>query len=249
LATGAGAPAVLAAAPPASPLNQRSYSGRVGYVNDSGEIGHEVFTVTIQPNGLRTMRAMCELGPEQLLRDVMLTVDGDWRPKVGFVQLTLRQQFEGASWYHFDEHVAECEGVTQQQGRFSQSFPLEGALNAFGAHPVHCDAWKLALVRKFRNDPGRIGPGIYSTSSAPMGASGPGLLPLPTDFATYEYLGPEKVRVPAGTFAGEHFRFTVTKAKAVIDVWAYGEDCIPLRLSVVGSKQHYELTALGGNPR
>src|SRR5262249_7155471 len=155
-------------------------------------------------------RVLCAIDNIQMLRDVSLTVDKDWTPVTGFVQLTIQQQFQGAAWYNFTDQLAACEGFNAQQGRFSQSFPLDGPANTFGAHPVHCDGWKLARIRQYKNDLSKMNVKAFTTSQAPMGASGPSLVPISPTFATYAYVGPETISVAAGKFAGEHFRFTVT---------------------------------------
>jgi hypothetical protein len=253
LAAGTAAP-VVAAEPQRrvkkSTMAHRTYTGRVVYANPAdGEIGRETFTVTIQPNDLRTMRVLCEIDNLQMLRDVSLTVDGHWNPMTGFAQLTIQQQFQGAAWYAFTDQTASCEGMNVQQGRFSQSFPLDGPATTFGTHPVHCDGWKLARIRQNKYDLSRMNVRAFTTSVAPMGASGPALVPVAQDFATYAYIGPETVTVPAGKFAGEHYRVTFPATGRVLDVWAMGEDCVPLRLTSSASKQYYELAELQGEHR
>ena len=256
LAAGGTAPAFAAegrgsaVAKPAPGLKHRAYSGKVLYITEGkGEMGRERFTVTVQPNGLRTLRAMCEMDDDQLLRDVVSTVDGEWRPQVAFVQLTVQQQFQGATWYHFSNHLAECAGVTVQQGRFAQSFTLDEAADSFGTHPVHNDAWALARIRRAKGNTADMQIAAFTTSTLPNGGSGPALIPLAKGFSKLEVLGPEKVKVPAGTFTAEHFRFTIAHTDDALDIWSMGEDCIPVRLSSSHLKQYYELVELTGDPR
>jgi hypothetical protein len=79
-------------------MQHRSYRGKVSYVTDGvGEMGREMFHVTIQPDGTRTLRATCELDDDRLLRDVVHTVDKDWRPVDAFVRLTIAEQTAGAA--------------------------------------------------------------------------------------------------------------------------------------------------------
>ena len=102
-------------------MDQRSYRGKVSYLTDGqGEMGREWFTVTIQPNGDRTMRAHCEMDDFELLRDVVVTVDGDWNPIDAFVRLTRHGVFVGSGWFRFTDRYAECEAFTVQEGRVSQ---------------------------------------------------------------------------------------------------------------------------------
>ena len=139
LATGAG--------PASAALKQRSYRGAMRYSLGSRENGRESFLVTVQPDGLRTLRAQCELDDDQLLRDVTLTVDADWRPLTAFIQLTIAGKFAGATWYRFAAGEIVVEGYNAVAGRISQQVPLTRPADAFGAHPIHGDAWNLARLR------------------------------------------------------------------------------------------------------
>jgi hypothetical protein len=231
---------------PTSGLGHRRYSGTVRYVHDAkGEVGREDFTVTVQPNGLRTLRAVCELYPERILRDVLITVDATWTPQVAHVQLTVAGEFQGSSWYRFADGIAACEGVNVQQGRFSEAF--DATPDFFGAHPVHCDSWRLALLR--RRGVELRGAALFTTSTAPMGGSGPALVRIDPAAFRYEIIGREKVKTAAGTFEAEHFQFAAARSGAQIDAWATVEDCAPLRLRVANAPQHYELIALAGEAR
>ena len=57
----------------------RSVSGEVLYLHDErGQVGHEQFTITEDLDQNRTLRAICEIYEERLLRDVTYTVDQNW---------------------------------------------------------------------------------------------------------------------------------------------------------------------------
>jgi len=57
-------------------MKHRSYRGRVDYIHDDiGERGREWFSVTVQPDGMRTLRSQCEMDDTRILRDVTYTVD------------------------------------------------------------------------------------------------------------------------------------------------------------------------------
>jgi hypothetical protein len=231
-----------------SGMNHRRYTGKVAYITEGkGETGREFFNVTIQPDGYRTLRAMCELDDDQLLRDVVMSVDRDWHPTVSFVQIIRNQKFQGASWYSFTDHLAECEGLTNAEGRVSQRFPLAGPAEGFGTHPIHSDSWSLARIRKAKGDYSQIQIGAFATSLASNGGTGPTLMPVPRGLAKFDYFGRETVTVPAGTFASEHYRFSFPND--VLDIWAAGEDCLPIRSSSSSLKQHYELVELAGDYR
>jgi hypothetical protein len=227
-------------------LNQRSYSGVVSYAVGSRANGHETFSVTVQPNGLRTLRARCEIDDSQLMRDVTVTLDADWHPVVAFIQLTVAGQFAGSTWYQFAPDEVVAEGITTGEGRISQRFALSEPLDAFGAHPIHGDAWNLARLR--RNGGRTITSPRFSSSARSDGGTGPTLLRLPENHIAYALVGPEKVTVPAGTFDTERFTMTVVPKQKVNQIWATGEDCIPVRM-VTSDNRRYELVELSGEPR
>jgi hypothetical protein len=227
-------------------MKHRSYQGKVLYVTDGkGEMGREMFYVTIQPDGARTMRATCEMDDDRLLRDAVLSVDADWHPVDAFVRLTINEKLVGSTWYNFTTHTAECEGVTAEDGRFRQSFESEHPIRTFGAHPVHGDAWGLARWKRDKDkDPSVLGM-AFSSSHRPNGGSGP-KLEVSDTVTRHEYIGLEEITVPAGTFQTEHFQFLVADYPP-IDIWAIGEDCVPARLRWDLLSQTYELVELSGD--
>ena len=236
---------LLFGARPATALEQRSYRGALRYLVGTRENGREAFSVTVQPDGLRTLRAQCELDDDRLLRDVTVTVDARWRPVTAFVQLTVAGQFVGATWYRFSADTAEAEGYTRGEGRFSQRFALTQAADAFGTHPIHSDAWNLARLRLAGGQV--VATPRFSTSALSNGGSGPTLLRFPENYLAFAPAGRERVTVPAGRYDTEHFTMTVVPKQRVNHIWAFGEDCIPVRMTA--ENRTYELTALSGEPK
>ncbi len=227
-------------------MKHRSYQGKVLYLTDGqGEMGREMFYVTIQPDGSRTMRATCEMDDDRLLRDAVLSIDADWHPVDAFVRLTINEKLVGSTWYNFTPHTAECEGVTAEDGRFRQNFESEHPIRTFGAHPVHGDAWGLARWKRDKDtDPSKLGM-AFSSSHMPNGGTGP-KLEVSDTVTRHEYIGVEEITVPAGTFQTEHFQFLVADYPP-IDIWAIGDDCVPARLRWDLLSQTYELVELSGN--
>lgn len=230
-------------------MRHRSYSGKVLYLTDGrGEMGREMFYVTIQPDGTRTMRATCEMDDERLLRDAVLTADKDWNPIDGFVRLSIEEKLVGTSWFYFTATVAECQGFTAMEGRISQRIETSARTSRFGAHPVHGDAWGLAQLKT--RVPGAIeaATGIaFSSSHLPNGGSGPLLMPT-SGRARKRYVGREQITVPAGTYDVEHFQ-ALFGDYPPIDIWATPEDCVPVKLRWDLLKQTYDLVELSGDAR
>ena len=230
----------------AAALDQRSYRGVVRYAIGDQDNGRESFVVTVQPDGLRTLRAQCEIDDAALLRDVTVTLDANWLPVVAFIQLTIAGRFVGATWYRFSASEVVAEGFTTADGRISQRFELAEAIDAFGTHPIHGDAWNLARLR--RTGGRRIASPRFTSSFASNGSTGPALVRLPENHIEYALVGTESITVPAGTFETEHFTMNVVPRSKVNHIWAFGEDCIPARM-VTSEGRRYDLIELAGDPR
>ena len=98
-------------------MRHRTYAGKIVYLTDgAGEMGRERFRVTVHDDGRRTLRAICEMDDDELLRDVTYTVDRHFRPLDAFVRLTIGEAFVGSGWYHFTETAVTCEAVTASAG-------------------------------------------------------------------------------------------------------------------------------------
>jgi hypothetical protein len=230
-------------------MRHRSYRGKMLYLTDGvGEMGREYFSVTIQPDGERTLRAQCEMDDDRLLRDVVLTVDRDWRPRDALVRLTIQERFVGSSWFHFDGRHAECQGYTQGEGRIAQRFEHGSDVESFGTHALHGDAWVAGRLRRHAGKPEDFTLATFACSVLANGGSGPTLIPLRPGFSRIHDLGPETLTVPAGTFATQHLRIEVPGVDD-FEVWSGGEDCLPVQLRSKYLRQTYVLTGIEGDYR
>ncbi len=206
-------------------MNHRTIRGKLLYLHDKrGETGREWFTVTVQPSGERTVRAQCEMEDDQVLRDVIWTMDAAWRPIDAYVRLSVGGAFQGAGWFRCQGNTVECEIDTADAGRLRQRLELGGPAAIFGAHPVSGDAMKVAPFDP--DGPKRQTFEGVSTSPLPNGASGPILTARRFEF---ESLEPEEVSVPAGTFSCAHFMWHFEEFPP-IEIWNAGEDRVPVKL-------------------
>jgi hypothetical protein len=228
----------------------RTYRGRIAYVGDATaergpiERGREWFTVTVQPSGERTINARCEIDDSGVVRDVVYSVRADWSPVDAFIRLNVRGRFMGSGWFRFSPTMAECETYMAEGGRVSQRiFRRRGDegenASTFGAHPVACDVWHLGSY-----DPAALAVGqtvqhcAFMSSLLPNGASGP---MLSTMAFAIEYLGPEELTVPAGTFATQHFRYRFSDGHPDEHVWFTSEDRVLVRIRWDLLRTTYEL--------
>lgn len=221
-------------------MTRRHIRGELAYLHDhQGHTGHEWFSVTVEPNGERVVRARCEMEADQVLRDVVWSMDAAWRPRDAYVHLSVGGAFKGVAWCRFDGNVAECEGFNAAAGRIRQRLVTDDPIAIFGAHPVAGDAMKPAPFDRGKADRTQSFQSI-STSPLPNGASGPILAARRNVF---ELIGEEQVTVPAGVFACTHFRWHFTEFPP-IEIWHHGPDLIPVRVRWDLLQSNYDLVAL-----
>lgn len=213
-----------------------------------GETGRETFRVTVHPDGGRTLRADCEMDDFELLRDVVLSVDELWRPIDAYVRLTLGGTLSGAAWYHFDGCRAECHGLSGEAGPFTDVQITPQPIQSFGSHSLHNDAWFIARVRQAGGDLNSLTGASFTTSLSANGGTGPALVRIGEVQLQILDLGKEVVTVPAGRFDTHHVRVEVSDVDS-FDIWATGEDCVPVRLTSDGLAQTFELVELRGDAR
>lgn len=115
-------------------MNHGSIRGKLLYLHDTrGETGREWFSVTVQPSGERTVRAQCKMDDEQVLRDVVWTMDADWHPIDAYVRLSVGGAWQGSGWFHCAGAVVTGEIQSAAAGRLRQRLELEAPAAIFGA--------------------------------------------------------------------------------------------------------------------
>lgn len=230
-------------------LRHRSYRGQMVYrTNGIGEMGREFFSVSVYADGSRTLHAQCEMDDDQLLRDVTLSLDPQWRPTDGFIRLSVDERFVGSGWFRFSDRLAESESVTARDGRVSQRFDLDEPAACFGTHALHGDAWTVGRLQRHQGPVETFNFVTFASSTLPNGGSGPALIPVAGGSARVVDHGREVIEGPAGRFDTRHIRIEVPGVDC-FDVWAGGEDCLPVRLTSDVLNQTYELTVINGDWR
>ncbi len=213
--------------------------------------GREYFSITEQADGVRVMHAHCEIDDApNVIRDVVMAVDGSGRPLDCSVRLTVGDRYEGTGLMHFTNDAAHCETISAHSGRISQHLALQQPVRMLGAHPICGDALTLRAY-DLQRGPGRaFFPNMMLTSPDHRGATGPMLFALGFGI---EYVGPEEVTVAAGQFKALHFRYVDTAGQLPqehppYDVWCTADGhYVFLRGAVGGYMQtHYELTEISG---
>lgn len=216
----------------------RSFRGKINYVSDdTGEFGREYFSVTVFPDGTRTLRSQCEMDHVNLTRDVTYTVGADFKPIDCFVRVINQDKFVGTGWFRFTDTYAEAEVHTAAEGRTRQRHDTPGRVKLYGSHPIAVDIWKCAHTKMA--DSGKVQRVDNCMSSSPVenGASGPLLFPK---YYEMIYHGPERVSVKSGSYDCQHFSW-LTGTGRTLELYTVPGDYLPVRTIVPERKRRYEL--------
>lgn len=210
-------------------MKHRNYRGRIDYFDQkTGLNGREWFTVTVQPDGSRTMRCHCEMDDPELLRDVTLSVNARWEPEDCFIRLVKKSQFVGSGWFRFTDRAIECETFMADAGRVSQTIEVESRVRIFACHPLMADGWQTSQFDHSRAERVQTVRPWAHPSPLPDGSTGP---LAGVGFKTMEYKGEEDVTVPAGTFRCQRYDLTASDpTKPPLITWVHGKDHQLVRL-------------------
>lgn len=222
---------------PATPSTLRNTRGKIVYIgDDDNERGREWFSVTHRRDGQVTLRAYCEIDDGKVERDVVQTMTSNFAPLDCFVRLHVGGKFLGTGWIRVSGTDAECDVFNATMGRLHQAVKLAAPARSLVSHPLSTDSLLLAAFDRSKPERIQEWDGGISTSPLLDGASGP-LVGVGGRRAT-EYVGPERVTVPAGTFDTHHYRLLMTpKADGTprsYDIWCTEPDYVFVRGEVRG---------------
>ena len=216
----------------------RFLRGRINYINESsGEFGREFFSASVEDDGTRTLRCVCEMDNVSLIRDVTYTVDKNFMPIDCYVRVSNDHKFVGNGWFRFTDEAAEAEAFTVAEGRVSQRIATPGRIKLFGTHPICIDIWKCVHVAPIKPDEVQRIDNCMNSSSTPNGSSGPLL-----GHKTYDmvYRRPEKITVKAGTFDCQHFEWHTGTGRTLL-LYTATPDYLPVKTVVPEGKRYYEM--------
>ena len=207
-----------------------SIRGRVSYRAraDGTEWGFEEWRITRDADGTRTMTAHCEMtfpgsgsgagAGETVIRDSVISVLSDFHPRDAYVRIMRNGHLTGTGWFLFTDDEATCESWNADNGRISQRMAITRPIRGFGIHAVQGDGW-LGATFPYDEGPGHtqfFGRNLLH-SLHHFGATGPYIV---TSGSGLQYVGPETVTVPAGTFDCHRIRFVgLTNQHPDYDMW------------------------------
>lgn len=219
-------------------MAHRTVRGKVRYTSKKPEMmdrerGREWFAFTHHGDGSAILRAQCEIEEPAptVLREIVLALDAEGRPRNVHVHLTVGDAFMGSGWFNLTHRAGgstiECESFGPGIGRLSQRVDAEGAIDGFGTHPIVGDAY-LTRCMDVSRGPHRRPLRVFVPSPDHRGATPPMIAEVRIDL---EYLGDETVTVAAGTFACRRFAFIDTSAGGMggkqhppYEIWVTADD-------------------------
>jgi hypothetical protein len=225
---------------------RRHYSGSIDAISDTkGLRGTERFSVSVAPDGSRTLHATCEIFDRNVSKDIIYSVDRDFRPMDSYVRLIKDGSLLGSGRYHFDDRGCSLDCDSRVLGRVTQRIDQAGGFPSFGPHPLTGDIWHLARYDHSSKEKVQFLDSSLS-SLEHDGCSGPMLHPVRFGI---EFLGPKTITVPAGTFETHHYQFhldgTLPQEHPREHLWCIPGDFIFVQIRVDGyMSTTYQLTEL-----
>ncbi|MFM8516696.1 MAG: hypothetical protein ACKODA_02260 [Nevskiaceae bacterium] len=228
-------PAVAAesAAPSAAIATQWSGEYRSESISDGMVQGGERFMLTRHPDGSRSLQMQTDLRSRGSLFDVYLRVDAKFRPVTAFAHYWTAGMLKGAGFFEIEGDALRATSRGPASGSQTRATAVPARFS-LGAHPVSGDGWHTAPY-----DMAARGVQTLNLYSVDAGADVTKpvlgtLLPL-----SVEYLGDERVTVPAGTFDAQRFRLA-----GLNDLWVYGPDRLVVKSELPRRGIRYVLVAL-----
>lgn len=219
--------------PPANGTIARTVRGELDCRTlDKGDpCGREEWTLTVQTDGSRTMRTFFDGGRDSQQINVVYRSDASFRFLEAFSNAYSKGELIGSGFYAADGDGLEV--VTRSaRGLHAERLPVTEPYSVL-LHPPSLDGWHFG-----RYDRARGGPQPVSTFVFGAVDGGPRVAAFPI---TLEFVGHERITVPAGTFDTDHYRFGCNT-----DVWIMGADHIMVRHEYRTSGTRFELGRIAG---
>lgn len=199
--------------------------------------GQEDWTLTVHPDGTRTVQAFVDLRDGDHQTNVILRVAETFRPLEGFVNFWRNGNFGGSGWYRI-EGTDLSASVAGPRGHVIHRIEVPRHMS-LRVHPVITEGWQLWAYDRAKG--GSQQGALYNVVTI-------GNPPVPGVGVLLEhrmeYLGVETVDVPAGEFTADHYTFYDGR----YDIWLWGPDRILVRYANFGNGHEYRLSTLETGP-
>ena len=224
--------------PRSAPENQGSnanivrwHEGEISYrsISDNRERGSETFTILVHPDQTRTLITHNDIFARNVVMNVVLRADKNFRPIEAYAAYWNDGGFKGAGIFRVEGDVMTVQ-IDGPSGAFSQRLNAPEKFSLL-THPLAFDGWHGGTYDKVRGGLQRIPMLNIDAISTPQNP----ILASPME-QTWEFKGTETIRVPAGTFETDHYRVND------FDVWVSGPDRILVKFDWKSIDREYLLS-------
>ena len=215
----------------------REASGRFLYrkMSTGAVTGDESFTLTVHPDGTRTLMARNQSTTFDMQRHVIHRVAADFRPLETTAVYYLLGEWRGTGWFSVIGNklhavVRSPDGIITQERHVPDYF-------SFVPHPLATNAWHGWYYDKAKG--GKQTTLFYDMDAAAQSVGS--MLGKMTN-QELEFIGVEQITVPAGTFTVDHFKVQS------VDYYVTGPDAIMVKFAWQEADVEYLLTELALSP-
>ena len=228
-----------------SQANVRWYKGTYEYGLLESDVvrGTEDWTITVHPDGSRTVETFVDLRELGHQSNVIMRVDERHRPLDAYANFWRFGDYGGGARLWLEQGGA-TESDTLHNEIVGPNGHVRTAVSvpdlfSLRLHPVIIEGWQVWHFDKSKPGP-QTRPLYNVVTTTTTGIRGVGVF---QDNAV-DFLGTETVETPAGTFEADHFTFYGGR----YDIWLWGEDKILVRYIVPSNGREYRLVKLETGP-
>lgn len=212
----------------------RGAKGTVVYkiLSTDAVLGRETWSLSVHPDGSRTMQALNQYGSPGVQRHVVYRVDARFRPIEAYLLYWVGGQWRGSGLFSVHGDTLSAVANTPN-GQLTHRLQVPETFS-FIPHPLSTDAWHMAYYDKSKRGPQAIT--VYDMDA---GAAGPQALLGRLYTQQLNFIGQESTTTPAGTFDTEHY-----KIDDAVDIYVTGPDAIMVKFLWTPADRVYELENL-----
>lgn len=192
--------------------------------------GLEPWTLTVHPDGSRTMMSFVDNFDAGVQYNMILRVDAAFRPIESFLTHWVGGQLRASGYYVVDkDQLTSSVGLGGTRTDERVTVP---AMFSLHTHPVATDGWRGAWYDRAKG-------GVQSGKNFNLAVAPTAPNPLhgKLEDEAVAWVGAEQITVPAGTFDVEHYKF-----RGTADIWITPKDRIVVRYATIDADREYVLT-------
>ena len=231
--------ALLAQQPGGNPSILRWAQGTYEYGKLDSDLirGRETWTLSVHPDGTRTLQAFVDNQAAGHQTSAILRVDESLRPLDAFADFWRDGEYGGAGRYRVDGDTLHA-SISGPRGLATHTIAVPARFSV-RLHPVIMEGWQVWPYERSREGP-QIHPMYNVVTIGKPTVPGIGILRE----HEIDYLGSESITVPAGTYQTDHYTFNDGR----YHIWLWGEDSILIRYANFGNGNEYRLLTLQTEP-